>query len=59
VKKLVIAATIAAFGAAVALPTAAVIGSNGAYAAQKAAEKTPKKKPTKKYHKKKKAPSQT
>jgi len=54
VKKLLIAAMVAAFGVAVVLPAAAVVGSDGAYAAGK----TAKKKPAKKYKKpKKKAPA--
>jgi hypothetical protein len=39
VKKLMIAAMVAAFGTAVVLPTAAIIGSDGAFAAQKTAKK--------------------
>jgi hypothetical protein len=61
VKKLLIAATVAAFGAAMVLPTAAIIGSNSAQAAtKKKSAKVMKYKPDKKYMrgKTKKAPSQ-
>jgi hypothetical protein len=49
-----IGAMLAAFSAAVVLPTGAIVSSDGAFAAQKTAGKTAKKKSTKKY---KKAPS--
>jgi hypothetical protein len=39
VKKLIIAAMVAAFGAAVVLPAAAIINPDGAFAAQKTAKK--------------------
>jgi hypothetical protein len=55
--RLLIGATVAAFGAAVVLPAAAIIGSTGAYAAQKTAGKTAKKKPKHMYHKMKKTHS--
>ena len=51
VKKILVAATLAAFGAAVVLPAAAIVGSDGAFAAQKTAMKTAKKKPAKKHKK--------
>jgi hypothetical protein len=53
-KKLIVAATLAAFSAGVVLPAAPIIGSNGAFAAQKTTGKTAKmkkkaaKKPSKK-----------
>ena len=43
-KKLIVAAMLAVFGAGVVLPAAPIIGSNGAFAAQKTAGKTVKKK---------------
>ncbi len=55
-KQLVIAAMIGAFGAAVVLPTAAVIGSGTAFAAQKSS-KTTKKTAKKPAQKKKTTPS--
>jgi hypothetical protein len=58
VKKLVISAMIAAFGAAVVLPIPAIVGSDGAFAAQKTATKTAKKKkPAKMYRKPAKKPA--
>jgi hypothetical protein len=42
-RKLILAATIAAFGAGVVLPAASIIASDGAYAAQKKSAKTAKK----------------
>ena len=51
VKKILVAATLAAFGAAVVLPAAAIVSSDGAFAAQKTAMKTAKKKPAKKHKK--------
>jgi hypothetical protein len=61
VKKLLIAATVAAFGAAVVLPTAAIIGSTSVQAAtKKKPAKVMKYRPDKKSKagKTKKAPSQ-
>jgi hypothetical protein len=57
VKRLFVAALLAAFSAAVVLPTTAIVGSDGAYAAGKIT----KKKPAKKYKKpkKKRAPTLT
>jgi hypothetical protein len=46
-KKLIVAATLAAFGAGVVLPAAPIIGSSGAFAAQKSAAKAKKKSRTK------------
>ena len=54
-RKIIIAAMLAAFGKAVVIPAAAIVGTIGAYAAQKSAGKTAKKK--KKAPKKKKAAS--
>lgn len=54
-KRLVIAAILCAFGAAVVLPAAAVISSEGAFAAQKSGKTA--KKATKKAPKKKTTPS--
>jgi len=42
-KKLIVAATLAAFGAGVVLPAAPIIGSSGAFAAQKSSAKAKKK----------------
>jgi hypothetical protein len=50
-RKLILAATVAAFGAGVVLPAASIITSDGAYAAQKSG-KTAKKKAAKKSKKK-------
>ena len=50
-EELLIAAMAAAFGAAVVLPAAAIVGSDCAFAAQKTAKKAKKKKPAKKYKK--------
>jgi hypothetical protein len=44
-KKLIVAATFAAFGAGVVLPDVPIIGSNEAFAAQKSATKAKKKSP--------------
>ena len=46
-KKLIVAATLAAFGAGVVLPAAPIIGSSGAFAAQKSSAKAKKKKSAK------------
>ena len=46
-KKLIVAATLVAFGAGVVLPAAPIIGSSGAFAAQKSAAKAKKKSRTK------------
>jgi hypothetical protein len=54
-KRVLVAATLCAFGAAVLLPAAAVISSNAAFAAQKTGKTA--KKPAKKAPKKKTAPS--
>ena len=59
VKKFVIAALVAAFGATVVLPVAAIVASDGAFAAE-TKKRAKKKKPAKKYKKPaKKAPTQT
>ena len=58
-KKLIIAAMVAAFGAAVVLPAAAIINSDGAFAAQKTAKKIRKKKGKTKYFKRPQTPKKT